>query len=139
MPIMRTSIPHIHLLPTLAPLTWGLNLSLVVTLDSKVPPLMHLLLHLLQSSRDLVWPIKSQLISLVPHTPVWLVVLARLFIILLCHLSLTPPYTPVQDHIGLHLMTAPYQMIHRSQGLKLLRTPIFFFLMIVDKGGEELD
>jgi hypothetical protein len=31
-------------------------------------------------------------------------------------------------------------MINRSQGLKLLRIPIFFsFLMIVDKGGEELE
>jgi hypothetical protein len=92
--IMRTLIPCIHLLPMLAPLTWGLTLSLVATLVSKVPLLMHLLLHLLQSSRDLAWPIKSQLISLVPHTPVWLVVPTRLFIILLCHHSLTPPYTP---------------------------------------------
>jgi hypothetical protein len=47
--------PLIHLLPTLAPLTWGLTLSLVVTLISKVPHLMHLLLHLLQSSQDLAW------------------------------------------------------------------------------------
>jgi hypothetical protein len=48
MPTMRTLIPRIHLLPMLAPLTWGLTLSLVVTLVSKVPHLMHFLLHLLQ-------------------------------------------------------------------------------------------
>jgi hypothetical protein len=28
-------------------------------------------------------------------------------------------------------------MISRSQGLKLLRTPMLLFLMIVDKGGED--
>jgi hypothetical protein len=37
-PTMRTLIPHIHLLPTLAPLSWGLTLSLVVTLVSNAPP-----------------------------------------------------------------------------------------------------
>jgi hypothetical protein len=46
MPIMRTLIPLILLLLTQAPLKWGLTLSLVTTLDSKVIPLMHLLLHL---------------------------------------------------------------------------------------------
>jgi hypothetical protein len=55
MSTIRTLIPHIHLLPTLTPLPWGLTLSLVVTLVSKVPHLMHLLLHLLQSSQDLAW------------------------------------------------------------------------------------
>jgi hypothetical protein len=138
MQIMRTLIPRIHLL-SVPRLTWGLTLSVVATLDNKVPLLMHLLLHLLQSSRDLAWPIKLQLISLVPHTLVWLVVPTCLFIILLRHHSLTPPYTPDRDHIGLHLMTTPRQMIKRSQGLKLIWTPIFLsFLMIIDKRGEEL-
>jgi hypothetical protein len=137
MPTMRTLICRIHLLSMLAPLTWGLTLSLVSTLDNKVPPLM--LLHLLHNSRDLAWPIKLQLISLVPHTSVWRVVPTRLFIILLCHHSLIHPCTLGQDHIGLHHMTMPRRMISRSQGLKLLVTPILLFLMIVDNVGEELD
>jgi hypothetical protein len=58
---LRTLISHIYLLPMLAPLTWGLTLSLVATLVSKVTPLMHLLL----SSCDLVWLINSLLASLV--------------------------------------------------------------------------
>jgi hypothetical protein len=115
----------------------GLTLSLVATLDSKVPHLM--LLHLLHSSRDLAWLIKLQLISLVPHSLVWRVVPTDLFIILLCHYSLIHPCTLGQDHIGLHHMTVPHQTISRSQGLKLLRTPILLFFMLVDKGGEELD
>jgi hypothetical protein len=60
-------------------------------------------------------------------------------IIVLCHNSLTHQCTPGQDHIGLHHMITPCWMINRRQGLKLLRTPFFSFLMIVDKGGEELD
>jgi hypothetical protein len=71
--------------------------------------------------------------------PVWLVVLTRLFIIVLCHHSLTHPCTPGQDCIGLHRMITPRRMINRRQGLKLLRTPFSPFFMIVDKGGEELD
>jgi hypothetical protein len=62
-PTMRTLIPCIYLLPMPAPFTWGLTLSLVVTLDNKVPPLNH---HLLQSSQDLAWQISSLLSSLVP-------------------------------------------------------------------------
>jgi hypothetical protein len=42
---------------------------------------------------------------------------------------------------GLHWAT-PHDyarwMINRRHDLKLLHTPIFLFLMIVDKGGEEL-
>jgi hypothetical protein len=139
MPTMRTLISCIHLLPTLAPLTWGLTLSLVVTLVSKVPHLMYLLLHLLQSSQDLAWQMSSLLVSLVIQTLVWLVVPTRLFILVLCHHSLTHPCTPGQDRIGLHHMISPRQMINRRKGLKLLRTPFFSFLMIVDKWGEELD
>jgi hypothetical protein len=139
MPTMRTLIHRIHLLPTLAPLTWGLTLSLVVTLVSKVPHLMHLLLHLLQSSQDLAWQMSSPLVSLVIQIPVWLVVLTRLFIIVLCHHSLTHRCTPGQDRVGLHNMITPHRMINRRQGLNLLWTPFFSFLMIVDKGGEELD
>jgi hypothetical protein len=139
MSTMRTLIPRIHLLPTLAPLTWGLTLSLVVTLVSKVPQLMHLLLHLLQSSQDLSWQMSSLLVSLVIQIPVWLVVPTRFFIIVLYHLSLTHPCSPGQDHIGLHRMITPRRMINRRQDLKLLRTPFFFFFMIVDKGREELD
>jgi hypothetical protein len=139
MPTMRTLIPRIHLLPTLAPLTWGLTLSLVVTLVSKVPHLMHLLLHLLQSSQDLAWQMSSPLVSSVIQIPVWLVVPTRLFIIVLCHHSLTHTSTPDQDCIGLHHMIMPHRMINRRQGLKLLRNPFFSFLMIVDKGGEELN
>jgi hypothetical protein len=71
--------------------------------------------------------------------PGMLVVLARLFIIVLCHHSLTHPYTSGQDHIGLHHMIMPHRMINRREGLKLLRTLFFSFLKIVDKGGEELD
>jgi hypothetical protein len=41
---------------------------------------------------------------------------------------LTRPCTPGQDHIGLHRMITPWQMITRRQGLKLLRTPFIFFL-----------
>jgi hypothetical protein len=139
MPTMRTLIPRIDLLPTLAPLTWGLTLSLVVTLVSKVPHLMHLLLHLLQSRQDLAWQMSSPLVSLVIQIPVWLVVSTRLFIIVLCHHSLTHPCTPDQDHIGLYHMITPRRMINKRQGLKLLWIPFFSFLMIVDKGGEELD
>jgi hypothetical protein len=139
MPTMRTLIPRIHLLPMLAPLTWSLTLSLVVTLVSKVPHLMHLLLHLLQSSQDLAWQMSSPLVSLVIQIPVWLAVPTRLYIIVLCHHSLTHPCTPGQDRIGLHHMVTPYWIINKRQGLKLLRTPFFSFLMIVDKGGEELD
>jgi hypothetical protein len=139
MPTMKTLISRIYLLPTLAPLTWGLTLSLVVTLVSKVSHLMHLLLHLLQSSQDLAWQMSSLLVSLVIQIPVWLVVLTSLFIIVLCHHSLTHPCTPGQDHIGLHHMITPYRMINRRQVLKLLQTPFFSFLMIIDKGEEELD
>jgi hypothetical protein len=138
-PTMRTLIPHIHLLPTLAPLTWGLTLSLVVTLVSKVPHLMHLILHLLQSSQDLAWQMSSLLVSLVIQILVWLVVPTRLFIIVLCHHSLTHPCSPGQDHIGMHRMITPHRMINRRQGLKLLRTLFSPFFMIVGKGGEELD
>jgi hypothetical protein len=134
-PTMRTLIHRIHLLPTLEPLTWGSTLSLVVTLVSKVPHLM----HLLQSSQDLAWQMSSSLVSLVIQIPVWLVVPTRLFIIVLYHHSLTHPCTPDQDHIGLHHTIIPRWMINRRQGLKLLWTPFFSFLMIVDKGGEELD
>jgi hypothetical protein len=81
----------------------------------------------------------SLLVSLVIQILVWLVVPTRLFIIVLCHHSLTHPCTPGQDCIGLHRMIMLRQMINRRQGLKLLRTPFFSFLMIVDKGGEELD
>jgi hypothetical protein len=138
MPTMRTLIPRIHLLPTLAPLTWGLTHSLVVTLVSKVPHLMHLLLHL-QSSQDLAWQMSSPLVSLVIQILVWLVVPTHIFIIVLCHHSLTHPCTLGQGLIGLHHMITPRQMINRRQGLKLLQTLFFSFLMIVDKGGEELD
>jgi hypothetical protein len=139
MATMRTLIPHIHLLPTLAPLTWGLTLSLVVTLVSKVPHLMHLLLHRLQSSQDLAWQMSSLLVSLVIQISVWLVVPTHLFILVLCHHSLTHPCTLGQDRIGLHRMITPRRIINRRQGLKLLRTPFFSFLMIVDKGEEGLD
>jgi hypothetical protein len=54
-PAMRTLIPCFLLLPMLAPLTWALILSLVVTLVSMVTHLMHLLL----SSRDLAWLMTS--------------------------------------------------------------------------------
>jgi hypothetical protein len=120
MSTMRTLIPRIHLLPMLAPLTWGLALSLVVILDSKVPPLKH---HLLQSNQDLTWQMSSLLASLVPLTSVWLVIPIHLFIILLCHLSLTHHSTPGQERIGLHHMTTFLPMINRRQSLKLLRTP----------------
>jgi hypothetical protein len=124
MPTMRILIPHILLLPMLAPLTWGLILSLVVTLDSKVPPLKHLLL---QSSQDLAWQMSSLLVSLVIQTSVWLVGPAHFFIILLCLISLTHHSTPGQERIGLYLMTTFRRMITRSQGLKLLKTPILLF------------
>jgi hypothetical protein len=120
MPTIRTLIPRIHLLPTLAPLTWDLTLSLVVTLVSKVPHLMHLLIHLLQRSQDLAWHMSSLLVSLVIETPVWLVVPTSLFIIVLCHHSLTHPCTPGHDRIGLHRMITPRRMINRRQCLKLL-------------------
>jgi hypothetical protein len=81
-------------------------------LVSKVPHLMHLLLHLLQSSQDLARQMSSLLVSLVIQ---------------------------ILDRIGLHRMIMPRRMINRRQGLKLLRTPFFSFLIIVDKGGEELD
>jgi hypothetical protein len=132
MPIIRTLIPRIDFLPTLAPLTCGLTISLVAALDSKVTPL----IHLLQSNRDLAWSIKSLLASLVTQILVWLVGPTRLFIILLCHHSLTYPCTPDQYLIGMHLMIMPHRMSNRRQGLKLLRTPIIHFLMIVDKGGR---
>jgi hypothetical protein len=136
---MRTLIPHIYLLPMLAPLTWGLALSLVATLVSKVTPLMHLLLHLLLSSRDLVWSINSLLASLVTQIPVWLVVHTHLCITLLRLNSLTLYSTPCQVLIGLLPMTTRLTMITRRRGLKLLRTPMLLFLMIVDKGGEKMD
>jgi hypothetical protein len=135
MPTMRTLIPRIHLLPMLAPLTWGLTLSLVITLVSKVPNLM----HLLQSSQYLAWQMSLSLVSLVIQILVLLVVPTRLFIIVLCHHSLTHLCTPGQDRVGLHRMITPRQMINRTQGLKLLRTPFFSFLMILDKWGEKLD
>jgi hypothetical protein len=113
MPTMRTLIPHIHLLPTLAPLTWGFTLNLVVTLVSKVPHLMYLLLHLLQGSQDLAWKMSLLLVSLVIQILVWLVVPISLFIIVLCYHSLTHPYTPGQDCIRLHCMISPRQMINR--------------------------
>jgi hypothetical protein len=100
-------------------------------LVSKVPHLMHLLLHLLQSSQDLAW-----LVSLVIQILVWLVVFTRLFIIVLCYHSLTHPCTLGQDRIGLHRMITPRRMINRRQDIKLLRTLFFSFLMIVDKGGN---
>jgi hypothetical protein len=65
----------------------------------------------------------SLLASLVPHTPVWLVVPMHLLIKLLCHLSLTHHSTPGQECIGLHHMTTSHQMISGLQGLKPLRTP----------------
>jgi hypothetical protein len=136
MPTMKTLIPRIHLLPTLALLTWGLTLSLVVTLVSKVPHLMHLLL---QSSQDLPWQMSLLLVSLVIQISIWLVVPTRLFILVLCHHSLTHPCTPGQDRIGLHRMIMPRRMINRRQGHKLLQTPFFSFLVIIYKGGEELD
>jgi hypothetical protein len=113
MPTMRTLIPRIHLLPTLAPLTWGLTLSLVVTLISKIPHLMHLLLHVLQSSQDLARQMSSFLISLVIQIPVWLVVPTHLFIIVISHHSLTGPCTLGQDRIRLHRMITPHRMINR--------------------------
>jgi hypothetical protein len=120
MPTMRTLIPRIHLLPILALLTWGLTLSLVVILDSKVPPSKH---HLLQSSQDLAWKMSSLLGFLVPHTPIWLVVPMHLFIILLCCLSLTHHSTSGQERIGLHHMTTSHPMISGIQGLNPLWTP----------------
>jgi hypothetical protein len=120
MSTMRTLTPRIHLLPALAPLTWGLTLSLVVTLVSNAPHLMHLLLYLLQSSQDLAWQMSSLLVSLVIQIPVWLVVPTSLFILVLCHHSLTHPCTPGQDHIGLHHMILLRQMINSRQGLKLI-------------------
>jgi hypothetical protein len=96
-------------------------------------------MHLLQSSQDLACQMSSQLVSLVIQILVWLVVPTSLFIIVLCHHSLTHPCTPGQDRIGQHRMIMPHRMINRRQGLKLLQTPFFSFFMIVDKGGEELD
>jgi hypothetical protein len=122
MPTMRTLIPRIHLLPILALLTWGLTLSLVVILDSKVPPSKH---HLLQSSQDLAWKMSSLLGFLVPHTPIWLVVPMHLFIILLCRLSLTHHSTSGQERIRLHHMTTSHPMISGIQGLNPLWTPSF--------------
>jgi hypothetical protein len=91
---------------------------------------MLLLLHLLQSSQDLAWQMSSLLVSLVIQIQVWLVVPSSLFIIILCHHSLTHLFTPGQDLIGLSLMTTLLmaKMITRSQGIKLLQTLIFFFL-----------
>jgi hypothetical protein len=124
-PTMRTLITRIHLLPTLAPLTWGLTPSLVVNLVSKVPHLMHLLL---QSSQDLAWQMSSLQVSLVIQILVWLVVPTRLFILVLRHQSLTHPCTLGQDRIGLHHMITPRRMINKRQGLKLLWTPFSPFL-----------
>jgi hypothetical protein len=101
-----------------------LTLSLEMTLVSKVPHLM----HLLQSSQDLAWQMSSPLASLEIQILVWLVVPTCLFIIVLCHHSLTHPCRLGQDHIGLHHMIMPRRMINRRQGLKLLWTLIFFFL-----------
>jgi hypothetical protein len=127
MPTVRTLIPRIYLLPTLAPLIWGLTLGLVVTLVNKVPHLM----HLLQSSQYLAWQMSSLLVSLVIQIPVWLVVPTSLFIIVLCHHSLTHPSTPGQNHIGLHRMIMLRRMINRRQGLKLLWTPFSPFLLLI--------
>jgi hypothetical protein len=91
MQAMKALIHLSHLLPMLADLTWGFTPSLVVPLDSKVHPLHHhhLLLLLLESSQGLVWQMRSQPPSLVIQIPVWQVALLNLFIILLCHHSLT--------------------------------------------------
>jgi hypothetical protein len=105
------------------------HLNLLLPMQVK-PSMLLLLLH--QSSRDLAWLISWLLIPLVTQIPVRLVVSTRLFIILLCLHSLTHPCTLGQDRI------TPHQMITRRQGLKLLRTSIILFLMIVDKGGEQL-
>jgi hypothetical protein len=120
---MKALIHLSRLLRMLALLTWGLTLSLVVTLVSKVPHLMHLLLHLLQGNQDLAWQKRLQLVSLVIQTSIWLVVLT-LFITQVCLISLTHPCTLGQDLIRLLLMTMVHLMITRSQGLRLRRTPI---------------
>jgi hypothetical protein len=93
---MKALIHLSCLLPMLAHLTWGFTLSLVVILDSKVPLLQHHLL-LLQSSRGLVWRMRSQ-----------------------------PPFLliPTPEHIGLHRTTTSRRMISRGSDLKLRGTPI---------------
>jgi hypothetical protein len=93
MQAMKTLILLSLLLLMLAPLTWSVALCLVMILDSKVHPLQHHHLLLFQSSQDLAWQMRLQPPSLVIQILVWLVV-HTLFIILLCHLSLTHPYTP---------------------------------------------
>jgi hypothetical protein len=60
---------------------------------------------------------------LVIQTPVWLVVPMHLFIILLCHISLTHHSTSGQERIELQHMTISRPMINRRQGIKLLHTP----------------
>jgi hypothetical protein len=59
MQAMKALIHLSCLLPMLAHLTWGFTLSLVLILDRKVPLLQHHLL-LLQSSRGLVWQMRTQ-------------------------------------------------------------------------------
>jgi hypothetical protein len=127
MSTMTTLIPHIRLHPTLAPLIWGLTLSLVVTLVSKVPHLMHILLHLFQSSQDLAWQMSSLLVSLVIQIPVCLVVPTSLFIIVLCHHSLTHPYTTGQDRIGLPHMITPRRMINKDKASNSYGLLFLFF------------
>jgi hypothetical protein len=79
--------------------------------------------------QDLAWQMSLLLVSLVIQIPVWLAVPTSLFIIVLCHHSLTHLCTPGQDRIGLHHMISPRQMINRRQGLNLLRTPFFSFFL----------
>jgi hypothetical protein len=122
MQAMKALIHLNRLFPMLAHLTWGFTLSLVVILDSKVALLQHHLL--LQSSRGVVWRMRSRPPFLVIQTPVWPVAPLHLYIILLCHHSLTHPCTPGQECIGLHRTTTSRRMISRSSGLKLWRTPI---------------
>jgi hypothetical protein len=90
-------------------------------------------MHLLQSNQDLACQMSSLLVPLVIQIPVWLVVLTRLFILVLCHNSLTHPCTPGQDRIRLHRMITPHRMINRRQGLKLLRTLFFSFWWLLTK------
>jgi hypothetical protein len=61
------------------------------------------------------------------------------------HHTIAPPFFDSSmctgpERIGLHRTTTSRRMISRGSNLKLQRTPIpSLFLMIVDKGGEELD
>jgi hypothetical protein len=81
MQAMKALIHLNRLFPMLAHLTWGFTLSLVVILDSKVALLQHHLL--LQSSRGVVWRMRSRPPFLVIQTPVWPVAPLHLYIILL--------------------------------------------------------